>query len=90
MGEALLCIAHTASMMTMAMGSHCGNSTCVNQMILGGAQSLFETGTLPRLTTFLSSSVSGDSTAVLESATWLLLGAGLAAVLRRMAPREKQ
>ncbi|HKN87113.1 MAG TPA: PEP-CTERM sorting domain-containing protein [Nitrospiraceae bacterium] len=65
------------------------NSACVHRMIIGGAQSLFATGTLPLLSTFLSSSTSGDSSAVPEPATWLLLATGLAALLRRMAHREK-
>lgn len=65
------------------------NSACVHQMIVGAAQSLFETGTLPTLITFLPSSLSAVSTAVPEPATWLLLGTGLSALLRRMAHREK-
>jgi hypothetical protein len=64
------------------------NSACVHQMIVGGAQSLFATGTLPSLTTFLSLSPSGDSSAVPEPATWLLLATGVAALLRRMVHRE--
>jgi hypothetical protein len=64
-------------------------SACVHQMIRGAALSLFETGTLPSLTTFLSSSPNGVSSTVPEPATWLLFGTGLAALLRRMAHREK-
>ena len=60
-------------------------SACVHQMIVGGAQSLFQTGTLPSLSTFLSSSPDGVSGTVPEPATWLLLGTGLAVLLRRMA-----
>jgi hypothetical protein len=62
------------------------NSACVHQMVRGAALSLFETGTLPSLSTFLSSSP-GVSSTVPEPATWLLLGTGLAALLRRMARR---
>lgn len=65
------------------------NSACVHQMIVGGAQSLFETGTLPILSTFLSSSPNGVSSAVPEPATWLLLGTGLAILVRRMVRKEK-
>ncbi|MEP6635115.1 MAG: PEP-CTERM sorting domain-containing protein [Acidobacteriota bacterium] len=65
------------------------SSACVHQMIHGAALSLFETDTLPSLSTFLSSSPSGVSSAVPEPATWLLLGTGLLALLRRMAHREK-
>ena len=57
-------------------------------MIVGGAQSLFETGTLPSLTTFLSSSPSLFSSPIPEPATWLLLGTGVLILLRRMAHRE--
>ena len=64
------------------------NSACVHQMIRGGALSLFETGTLPSFSTFLSSSPDGVSSAVPEPTTWLLLGTGLAALLRRMTRRE--
>jgi hypothetical protein len=64
------------------------NSACVHQMIVGGAQSLFETGTLPSLSTFLSSTPGGVSSTVPEPATWLLLVTGLAVLLRRMARRE--
>jgi hypothetical protein len=64
------------------------NSACVHQMIRGAALSVFETGTLPNLSTFLSSSPDGVSSAVPEPATWLLFGTGLAALLRRMAYRE--
>jgi len=64
------------------------NSACVHQMIGGAALSLFETGTLPSLSTFLSSSLNGDSSAVPEPSTWLLMGTGLTALLRRMAHRE--
>lgn len=64
------------------------NSACVHQMIRGAAQSLFETGTLPNLSTFLSLSPDGVSSTIPEPATWLLLGTGLAALLRRMAHRE--
>lgn len=64
------------------------NSACVHRMIGGAALSLFETGTLPSLSTFLPSSLNGVSSAVPEPATWLLLGTGLAALLRRMARRE--
>ena len=64
------------------------NSACVHQMIRGAALSLFETNTLPSLSTFLSSSPSGVSSVVPEPATWLLLGTGLAVLLRRMARRE--
>jgi hypothetical protein len=65
------------------------SSACVHQMIRGAALSLFETDTLPSLSTFLSSSPSGVSSIVPEPATWLLLGTGLAALLRRMAHRER-
>ncbi len=65
------------------------NSACVHQMIVGGAQSLFENGTLPSLTTFLPSSPSLFSSAVPEPATWLLLGTGVLILLRRMAYGEK-
>jgi pimeloyl-ACP methyl ester carboxylesterase len=64
------------------------NSACVHQMIRGAALSLFQTGTLPSLSTFLSSSPDGVSSTVPEPATWLLLGTGLAALLRRIARRE--
>jgi pimeloyl-ACP methyl ester carboxylesterase len=64
------------------------NSACVHQMIRGAALSLFPTGTLPSLSTFLSSSPDGVSSTVPEPATWLLLGTGLAALLRRIARRE--
>ena len=64
------------------------NSACVHRMIGGAALALFETGTLPSLSTFLSSSPSGVSSVVPEPATWLLLGTGLAVLLRRMARRE--
>jgi pimeloyl-ACP methyl ester carboxylesterase len=64
------------------------NSTCVHQMIRGAALSLFQTGTLPSLSTFLSSSPDGVSSTIPEPATWLLLGTGLAALLHRMARRE--
>jgi hypothetical protein len=63
------------------------NSGCVHQMIRGAALSLFQTGTLPNLSTFLPSSPNGVPSAVPEPATWLLLGTGLAALLRRMAHR---
>lgn len=64
------------------------SSACVHQMIVGGAQSLFETGTLPSLTTFLSPSPSVFSSTIPEPATWLLLGTGVLILLRRMAHRE--
>jgi pimeloyl-ACP methyl ester carboxylesterase len=64
------------------------SSACVHQMIRGAALSLFQTGTLPSLSTFLSSSPDGVSSTVPEPATWLLLGTGLAALLRRIARRE--
>jgi pimeloyl-ACP methyl ester carboxylesterase len=64
------------------------NSACVHRMIGGAALSLFQTGTLPSLSTFLSSSSSELSSAIPEPATWLLLGTGLAALLRRIARRE--
>ena len=64
------------------------NSACVHQMIVGGAQSLFDTGTLPSLTTFLPSSPSLFSTPIPEPATWLLLGTGVLILLRRMAHGE--
>jgi hypothetical protein len=64
------------------------NSACVHQMIVGGAQSLFQTGTLPSLSTFLSSSPDGVSGTVPEPATWLLLVTGLAVLLRQMAHRQ--
>jgi pimeloyl-ACP methyl ester carboxylesterase len=64
------------------------SSACVHQMIRGAALSLFQTGTLPSLSTFLSSSPDGVSSTIPEPATWLLLGTGLAALLRRIARRE--
>ena len=64
------------------------NSACVHRMIGSAALSLFQTGTLPSLSTFLSSSPSELSSAIPEPATWLLLGTGLAALLRRIARRE--
>jgi len=64
------------------------NSACVHQMIRGAALSVFETGTLPSMSTFLSSSPDGVSSTVPEPAAWLLLGTGLAALVRRMAHRE--
>lgn len=60
------------------------NSACVHQMIRGAALSLFETGTLPTLSTFLSSSSNGVSSPVPEPVTWLLLGTGILLLLRRM------
>lgn len=64
------------------------NSACVHQMIRGAALSLFQTDTLPSLSTVLSSSSDGVSSTVPEPATWLLLGTGLAALLHRMAHRQ--
>lgn len=64
------------------------NSLCVHQMIRGAALSVFETGTLPNLSTFLASP-DGGSTAVPEPATWVLLATGLSALLHRTVRREK-
>jgi PEP-CTERM putative exosortase interaction domain len=61
------------------------SSACVHRMIGGAALALFQTGTLPSLSTFLSSSPNGDPSAIPEPATWLMLGTGLAALLHRMA-----